>query len=725
MNINKLIVVLFFLNPVCICHKLFAAEVRDTQNPDSENLIKEYRQALDLAVNNFNFRTVIKEHRQSPVLTNRTRRTDQTDRTNRTNQKEGCENLEKLSKKKSFILYELAKIRLNQHCMENPQWENLKIKNETLIPFFHQAWFEREMEKKNFKKAYLVFDKNRNHIQIDTKDFDKMASEALKTDLTTNEKKELLLELQTRSPRFIPIPKKEDFIKVARDYRKNRQFKKALFYYGKVANNPKMNNTQRWQAFKGIRLTYRLERWTKTKEYIRASRQWAGFLRKKYLLSKKLTRLHHNANIEYIRTLWTEKGQGPAKPVLKQLEKKLKGHYSLQGVYWLKGRMAEEKEQYGESILWLKKASGEKSLSDRYKERVLWSLAWNQRRVKKFKDSLKSLELLKKNSQITLFAKSQYLYWQAENLESTGQSQKAKKLFKDLMELDLYGYYGALAHRKLQIPFPAGPSPRWPEKKLLTFFKKKDQGFFSALIESGEQEIARAMVLRKVKTNKNWKVLKWVRYLALLQKSGAYPKSFELYHRLLAKKQRTILEDYPFILFPQPYRNIVTNSATKTKTSPALIYSIMKQESGFNTRARSPADAFGLLQLIPQVAEKVSQKTRSVKYKNPKDLFKPEVVIPLGAEKLKELFSKFDSHFIPAVASYNSTEKAVLNWINSRFHGDPVAFIEDIPYEETKNYIRLVMRNYIAYNRFDSEKNFDFPEVCLQGLEKFKNPSFE
>ncbi len=124
MNINKLIVVLFFLNPVCICHKLFAAEVRDTQNPDSENLIKEYRQALDLAVNNFNFRTVIKEHRQSPVLTNRTRRTD---RTNRTNQKEGCENLEKLSKKKSFILYELAKIRLNQHCMENPQWENLKI----------------------------------------------------------------------------------------------------------------------------------------------------------------------------------------------------------------------------------------------------------------------------------------------------------------------------------------------------------------------------------------------------------------------------------------------------------------------------------------------------------------------------------------------------------------------------------------------------------------------
>ena len=694
MNINKFIAILFFIIPMGLGYKLPAGDIKDTENLSSKNPVKEYKQALELIT--------------------------QTSQANQTN-KEACEKLEKIFKDSTFTLHELASIRFNQYCVKNPQWENLKIKNETLIPFLHQARFEREMEKKNFREAYRVFNKNRNWIPVDTKEFEKMASEALKTNLSTEEKKELLFELQSKSPRFIPLPKEEDFIKVARDYRKNRKFKKALFYYRKVTNDPKMDDNQRWKAFKGIRLTYRLERWTKTKEYIKASKQWANFLGKKYLLSKKFTRLHHKANIEYIRTLWTEKGQGSAKPVLEQLEKELKHHYSLQAVYWLKGRMAEEKKQYEEAVSWLKKSFLEKSLSDNHKEKVLWSLAWNQRRLKKFKESMGNMKLLKKNPNITLFAKSQYLYWRAENLESMGKQSKAKKVLRDLADLDLYGYYGALAHRKLQIPFPTSPQPQWDEKKLLNFFKKKDQIFFLALIESGEGEIARSMISKKIKTNKKWKILKWAHYLALLQKSGAYSKSFELYHRLSAKKQRTILEKYPFLLFPQPYKNIVINSAEKTKTSPALIYSIMKQESGFNTKARSPADAFGLLQLIPQVAQKMSQITPSIEYKTSKDLYKPAVVIPLGAEKLKELFSKFDGHFIPAVASYNSTEKVVLNWIQSRFQEDPVTFIEEIPYRETKNYVRLVMRNYIAYNRFDpEEKIFYFPEVCLQGLEKFK-----
>ena len=315
---------------------------------------------------------------------------------------------------------------------------------------------------------------------------------------------------------------------------------------------------------------------------------------------------------------------------------------------------------------------------------MLWSLAWNQRRIKKFQDSQKSLKLLKKNPKLTLFAKSQYLYWEAENLESMGQTPKAKKILKNLSELDPYGYYGALAYRKLQIPFPPPPQTRWTQKDLLKFFEKEDQIFFTALIQSGEWKVAQSVITKKVKINKNWKTPKWVHYLVLLQKSGNYPKSFELYHKLSNEKQRTILKKYPFVLFPQPYEDIVTNSAIRTKTSPTLIYSIMKQESGFDIKARSPADAFGLLQLIPQMAKKISREMTSVKYRDPEDLFKPEVVIPLGAKTLGQLFSKFNSHFIPAVASYNSNEKTVLSWIQSRFYGDPIAFIEDIPYRETK-----------------------------------------
>ena len=638
-----------------------------------------------------------------------------------TNGKKNCQKLKTLSKNPSFVLKELALIRLNQYCENKPQWEKLKLKNKFLEAFLYQAWFDSEISRNRFGNAFRVFDKNKKWVKMDNSNFSQMATKALETKLTSDEKTRLRLELQKKSPRFIPHPKKKDFMRVAHDYRRNRQFEKALSYYRKVINDPKFSDKQRWKALKGARQTYKLQRKKPMNKYIKASKQWAGFLRKQYHKSRKLAQLHHIANIEYARTLWTERGQKQAQLVLDQLEKEIKGHYSLQVVYWLRGKMAEERKQYKQSVSWFEKAFKEKSLSDRYKQKVVWSLAWNQRRIKRFEASKQNLELLKKDPYLTSFKKTKYLYWQAENLESMGKEKKAKDLFRGLADLDLYGYYGSLAHRKLQIPFSPMPKPKWNQEDLLKFFKKEDSEFFLALIQSGEWNVAKAMVLKKVKMDKNQTTKKWAQYIALLHKARAYRTAFQYYHRLAAKKQKLLLENHGFLLFPQPYKETVAKAAMNSKISPALIYSIMKQESGFNTKARSPADAFGLLQMIPKVAKTVSRSLASIQYKNPEDLYKPEVMIPLGAEYLSRLFSRFDNHFILAVASYNSTEKAVLGWVQNHFHGDPISFIEDIPYEETKTYTKLVMKNYIAYLRMDSKQNLLFPEFYLQGLEKFKS----
>ena len=57
-------------------------------------------------------------------------------------------------------------------------------------------------------------------------------------------------------------------------------------------------------------------------------------------------------------------------------------------------------------------------------------------------------------------------------------------------------------------------------------------------------------------------------------------------------------------------------------------------------------------------------------------------------------------------------------WVQSRFRGDPLTFVEDIPYEETKGYVKLVLRNFIAYSRFaEPQKQLAFPEACLQDLQ--------
>lgn len=637
--------------------------------------------------------------------------------------KQSCQTFLKLSKTKNFLLKDLAQLRHAENCTKKTDWAALykTLSSELLTPVLVKAWYNYEINKKHFGNAYRVFNKNRYHISIDKKEFELMATKALQTRLTKKEKSALRKELYKKSPRFLPRPKKSDYARVARDFRKDRQFEKALKYYRKIINDPKASYHRRWQAFKGARITYKLERWTRMKKYIKSSKQWANFLRKKYKWSKEMTRLHHDANIEYVRTLWTERGQTQAKKELKRLESEVKGRHSLQVVYWLLGRMEEESKNYKKAVYWLNKAAKEKVLSNRDHQRVLWALAWNQRRIGQYQNSQQTLETLKKHPDITFFAKSKYLYWQAENIESMNQISKAKTAFRHLAELDLYGYYGALAYRKLNESFPAPPKPNFQEKDLLSFFTTADQRLFTNLIQVGELEIAEKLTLSKIKTNKQWSSDKWVKYLSLLQKSGAYKTSFIRYHTLEPRIQLNILKEHPYLLFPRPFQNEVATSARQSLISSALIYSIMKQESGFDVKARSHADAFGLLQLIPEVAQKAAKRMPSVNYSKPYDLYKPNVIIPLGANSLRHLFSKFNSNFIISVASYNANEKAVKGWIKTRFSGDPITFIEDIPYEETKGYVKLVMRNYIAYNRFEAkEQNFVFPEVCLQGLQSFK-----
>lgn len=644
---------------------------------------------------------------------------------NNPEEKGSCESFKTLMSSQTFPLQDLAKLRHAEYCQKKTNWADLKKSNKMPIlnEFILASEFQWSFDHKKYQEAWKIYSKHKKKLKIEDRDFDTMAIAALKTSLNKKEKANLRKELYQRSPRFTPNPSKKQYLKIARDYRSNREFEKALRYYRKVINDPNMPVQERWYGYKGARQTYKLERWARMKKYIKASKQWADFLRthKKYRKSKEMTRLHHDANIDYIRTLWTEKGQSQAMPVVNRLEEEIKGRYSLQMVFWLKGRMAEERQKFNEAVKYLDRAAKEKKITDRDLERVQWALAWNQRRIKDFDGSNATLEKLKKSPELTFFSKTKYLYWQSENLESKGNVKQALDSFRRLAELDLYGYYGALAFRKLGEAFPSPPKPEIDRNSLFSFFNDTDARVMKALIATEERDVAESFIKENIKTDRNWNTEKWVAYLNLLQEAGAYKYFFYRYHTLPPAKQLAILEEHPYLLFPQPYKKEVEKSAEKNQISPALIYSIMKQESGFDAKARSHADAFGLLQLIPQVAKKTAARMPSIKYEKPYDLFKPDVIIPLGANNLHYLFSKFDSSFILSVASYNASEKAVRGWVKSRFNGDPITFIEDIPYEETKGYVKLVMRNYITYNRFDSkEDKFIFPEICLQGLQGFK-----
>jgi soluble lytic murein transglycosylase len=76
---------------------------------------------------------------------------------------------------------------------------------------------------------------------------------------------------------------------------------------------------------------------------------------------------------------------------------------------------------------------------------------------------------------------------------------------------------------------------------------------------------------------------------------------------------------------------------------------------------------------------------------------------------------KYNDQYILAVSGYNANDSAIRGWIKTRFREDPLEFIEEVPYEETRAYIKLTMRNYVFYRRLlDHNESLPFPEELLK-----------
>lgn len=140
-------------------------------------------------------------------------------------------------------------------------------------------------------------------------------------------------------------------------------------------------------------------------------------------------------------------------------------------------------------------------------------------------------------------------------------------------------------------------------------------------------------------------------------------------------------------------------------TSPerALIHAIIRQESLFDSDAKSHVGARGLMQLMPATAKSVA-KTLNLKYK-PADLTgDPQYNITLGAGYLDTVLEKFSGSYILAIASYNAGPHRVKRWLQE--NGDPrlhkidaVDWVERIPFDETRNYVQRVVENLQIYRQ--------------------------
>jgi len=149
---------------------------------------------------------------------------------------------------------------------------------------------------------------------------------------------------------------------------------------------------------------------------------------------------------------------------------------------------------------------------------------------------------------------------------------------------------------------------------------------------------------------------------------------------------------WPRLDYPPAYARSVATVAERESLSAALLWAIMRQESGYQAAVRSKAGALGLLQLLPSTASRLARTPVTEEA-----LMDPERNIGLGAKYLRDLTREFvDPRAV--MAAYNAGEDAVRRWLRERPRVDDI-WVELIPYRETRDYVKQV---YTAWRRYQA-----------------------
>jgi soluble lytic murein transglycosylase len=518
------------------------------------------------------------------------------------------------------------------------------------------------------------------------------------------------------APRLIVDPKPPQYLAVAADFKRARQFHKAREFYRKALAEEDISDLDKLRAYDGIRMSYKLEK--NTELFLKETKAYSDFAKEKFF--KKDPARYADTRVILARAIWTEGSPAEAEKILTRLEKELKNRTPLYESVFVRSKIQEEAGHLEKSIQIAESIDLAKVSDASYRLKILWSQAWNLRKLKRAKEAAALFEkMLEDEDNPPMIARDRF--WLGKTHQSSSDAVEVAKAPQDfawLVDNDPIGYYGALAYLELKRPLPSlAPNNEVAESSLLP----DEQIVFNWLLAAGENDLAHGF-LDSISTKHHRTLTDDLQLMKLYARAGSYQSLFGRVKDMSADIRKQILAKQASLLFPQPWLQIVKSAGQRFSVKTELIYSIMRQESSFNTLSRSNADAFGLMQLIPEMAEQAAKGEIDLEISSHEDLYKPEFGIPLGAAYLHDLLGRWHGGFIPTVASYNAGNKAVAGWLKTRDSSDALQFIEDIPYEETRTYVKLVMRNFIFYSRLNSGNlPIDFPSWCLEGLHEI-NP---
>jgi soluble lytic murein transglycosylase len=347
-----------------------------------------------------------------------------------------------------------------------------------------------------------------------------------------------------------------------------------------------------------------------------------------------------------------------------------------------------------------------------------WRVGWVHYRLARYREVVD--ELRRFGDQRDSDFEPQALYWMGRAAELSQQSH-ARDAYVQLCQQYVYTYYCQLARERIDIPLSephaseqisasvpvnSGASSNVEATRVVSPRAEiEQQSAYRRAIELKtlglESDAARELAGLTDRYSRDPDVL--MALATMLNEVGAYHQALRLARaRFRDKLERTggIVDPslwkvaYPTGLLP------VIKGQGASGVDPYLVAAIIREESQYDQQAVSRVGAIGLMQVMPGTANAVAQRL-GIPAVGRDDLFDQETNIQIGVRYVEQLLAQFSGNVALAIASYNAGPIVVKSWIALHPGRSQDEFIELIPYQETRQYVKRVLRSYREYLRLD------------------------
>jgi soluble lytic murein transglycosylase len=285
--------------------------------------------------------------------------------------------------------------------------------------------------------------------------------------------------------------------------------------------------------------------------------------------------------------------------------------------------------------------------------------------------------------------------------ERAGRADRARAMYEAALSADPLSYYGVRAADRLGVdPLAralASPQP-WADLDVertdgAAALRRLDLLADAGLDAEWDQELA-AVVRRLARSP-----LALLTVAEGLRDRGRTVEAIRLGRQLVQQRGNAWDGRLLKVVFPYPYREVLEEEARRAKVDPYFFAALVRQESSFDRRARSHVGAMGLSQIMPGTGQWLTRGTGVEDY-DPSLLTVPEINLHMGARYLADQLARYHGARDLALIAYNAGPGRADRWRSELgYGGDPDAFREKIPFDETREYVKVVIRNAAVYRR--------------------------